>query len=156
MLFPEAVPEEQRFDLTDEDYRFLYRYMSQLPRETTYPDYASDTAENYYDSYSKFFLFGDSPDEIPDNIRIFNKIGMAYGYLTDNAYVVDFENNVEFMLTAVIHVNENQIYNDNKYEYDEIGLPFFTKLGQEVWRYEQQREREYVPDLSRFRVDYDR
>ena len=156
VLFPEAVPERQRFNLTDEDYRFLYRYMSQLPRETTYPDYARDTSENYYDSYSKFFLFGDNKGEISDNVRIFNKIGMAYGYLTDNAYVVDFDNNVEFMLTAVIHVNENQIYNDNQYEYDEIGLPFLSKLGQAVWQYEQQRERKYQPDLSRFRVDYDR
>ena len=156
VLFPEAVPEAQRFNLTDDDYQFLYRYLSQLPRETTYPDYASDTTEGYYDSYSKFFLFGDNKDKLNNNIRVFNKIGQAYGYLTDNAYVVDFENNVEFMLTAVIHVNENQIYNDNQYEYDEIGLPFFTRVGQGVWRYEQQRERKYQPDLSGFRVDYDR
>ena len=156
VLFPEAVPEQQRFNLTDEDYQFVYRYLSQLPRETTYPDYASDTTENYYDSYAKFFLFGDNKDEIGNDIRIFNKIGQAYGYLTDNAYVVDFENNVEFMLTAVIHVNENQIYNDNQYEYDEIGLPFLAKLGQAVLAYERQRERKGQPDLSRFRVDYDR
>ena len=171
VLFPEAVPEQQRFNLTDEDYQFVYRYLSQLPRETTYPDYASDTTENYYDSYAKFFLFGDNKDEIGNDIRIFNKIGQAYGYLTDNAYVVDFENNVEFMLTAVIHVNENQIYNDNQvglpffaklgqavlaYEYDEIGLPFLAKLGQAVLAYERQRQREMQPDLSRFRVNYDR
>ncbi|MGB3849144.1 MAG: serine hydrolase [Tunicatimonas sp.] len=156
VLFPEAVPEAQRFNLTDDDYRFVYRYMSQLPRETAYPNYASDTTEDYYDSYSKFFLFGDSKDEINDNVRIFNKIGQAYGYLTDNAYVVDFDNNVEFMLTAVIHVNKNQIYNDNEYEYDEVGLPFLAKLGQAVLDYERQRERKYQPDLRRFRVDYDR
>ncbi len=156
VLFPEAVPEQQRFNLTDEDYQFLYRYMSQLPRETRYPDYANDTTENYYDSYSKFFLFGDKKEEITDDIRVFNKIGQAYGYLTDDAYVVDRENNVEFMLTAVIQVNKNQIYNDNQYEYDEIGLPFLAKLGQAVLTYERKRERKYEPDLSRFRVDYDR
>lgn len=155
VLFPEAVPEAQRFNLTDEDYQFLYRYMSQLPRETAYPDYASDTTEDYYDSYSKFFLFGDNKNKIPNNIRVFNKIGMAYGYLTDDAYVVDFENNAEFMLTAVIHVNDNQIYNDNEYEYDKIGLPFLSKLGQAVLTYEQQRKRTYQPDFSRFRMDYD-
>ena len=156
VLFPEAVPEQQRFNLTDEDYQFLYRYMSQLPRETRYPDYANDTTENYYDSYSKFFLFGDNKEAVADSIRIFNKIGMAYGYLTDDAYVVDFENNVEFMLTAVVQVNENQIYNDGQYEYDEIGLPFLAKLGQAVLDYERQRAREHQPDLSKFRVDYDR
>ncbi len=69
VLFPEAVPEAQRFNLTDEDYQFLYRYMSQLPRETAYPDYASDTTEEYYDSYSKFFLFGDNKEAIADDVR---------------------------------------------------------------------------------------
>jgi hypothetical protein len=156
VLFPEAVPEAQRFNLTDDDYRFVYRYMSQLPRETAYPNYASDTTEDYYDSYSKFFLFGDRKDEINGNIRIFNKIGQAYGYLTDNAYVVDFDNNVEFMLTAVIHVNKNQIYNDNEYEYDEVGLPLFAQLGQAVLNYERQRQREHQPDLREFQVEYDR
>ena len=156
IIFPAGVPKSQRFDLTDEDYRFLYQYMSQLPRETSYPGYRADTTENYYDSFSKFFLFGDSQKKMPENIRIFNKIGMAYGYLIDNAYVVDFENNVEFLLTAVIYVNDNQIFNDDKYEYDEIGLPFLAKLGQAVLEYEQQRERTYPPDLSKFQVDYDR
>lgn len=156
VIFPEAVPEEERFDLTDEDYQFLYQYMSQLPRETTYPDYMADTTENYYDSYSKFFLFGDTRETIPSNIRIFNKIGMAYGFLTDNAYIVDFERNVEFMLTAVIYVNENQIFNDNVYEYDEIGLPFLSELGKAIFEYELTREKEYQPDLSKFKVPYDK
>ena len=156
IIFPEAVPEAQRFNLTDDDYRFLYRYMSQLPRETTYPDYEADTTENYYDSYSKFFLFGDSQEPITDNVRIFNKIGMAYGYLIDNAYVVDFDNNVEFLLTAVIHVNDNQIFNDDQYEYDEVGFPFLAELGRAVLAYERQRERSNAPDLSKFRVEYDR
>ena len=155
VLFPEAVPSSQRFSLTDEDYRFLYQYMSQLPRETSYPDYSDDTT-NYYDSYVKFFLFGDKQERMPDNIRIFNKIGMAYGYLTDNAYVVDFENNVEFLLTAVVYVNDNQIFNDDQYEYEETGLPFLAELGRAILAYEQQRERDYEPDLSKFQVEYDR
>lgn len=156
VIFPEAVPEEERFNLTEEDYQFLYQYMSQLPRETTYPDYMADTTDNYYDSYSKFFLFGDTQETIPSNIRIFNKIGMAYGFLTDNAYIVDFERNVEFMLTAVIYVNENQIFNDNVYEYDEIGLPFLSELGKAIFEYELAREKEYQPDLSKFEITYDK
>jgi len=153
VMFPEAVPQEARFNLTDEDYQLLYQYMSQLPGETTFPAY--DTPE-YYDSYSKFFMYGDSKESMPKHIRIFNKIGMAYGYLTDNAYIVDFENNVEFLLTAVIHVNENQIYNDGEYEYNEIGLPFLAQLGRKIYEYERQRERSHTPDLSRFKVTYDK
>ncbi len=155
VIFPEAVPEKQRFDLSEEDYDFLYQYMSQLPRETTFPDYKADTSENYYDSFSKFFIFGDKQENIPANIRIFNKIGMAYGFLIDNAYVADLENKVEFLLTAVIYVNENQIFNDNVYEYDEIGLPFLGELGRAVLEYEKGRKREHQPDLSKFEMNYD-
>jgi hypothetical protein len=64
---------------------------------------------------------------IPKNIRIFNKVGDAYGYLIDNAYIVDFENKVEFMLAAVINVNTDGVYNDGVYAYDSLGFPFFKK-----------------------------
>lgn len=155
VMFPESVPERKRFNLTNEDYKFLYQYMSQLPRETTYPDYSADSTK-YYDSYVKFFVYGDTRDSIPDNIRIFNKIGMAYGYLTDNAYIVDFEHQVEFFLTAVIYVNEDQIFNDDQYEYEEIGLPFMAALGQAVLAYEIDRNRNHKPDLRKFKVKYDK
>lgn len=153
VIFPESVPENQRFDLSSEDYEFLYQYMSQLPKETTFPNYAADSA--FYDSYSKFFLFGDTRETLPENIRIFNKIGMAYGFLTDNAYVVDFERNIEFMLTAVIYTNENEIFNDGVYEYDDIGLPFLAELGKAIFEFEIARERAHQPDLSKFKVTYD-
>ncbi|MEM8966853.1 MAG: serine hydrolase [Bacteroidota bacterium] len=156
VLFPNAVPEDQRFNLTEDDYQFLYCYMSQLPSETTFPNYAADTTENYYDSYAKFFLFGDTKESLPKNIRIFNKIGMAYGYLTDNAYVVDFESNTEFLLTAVIYVNENQILNDGVYEYDEVGIPFLADLGRAIFEYELARERPHLPDLSKYQSTYDK
>lgn len=156
VIFPEAVPEQKRFNLTEDDYRFLYQYMSQLPRETTYPDYSTDVIENYYDSYAKFFLYGNTKDTIPDNIRIFNKIGMAYGYLIDNAYIVDFNNKIEFFLTAIIYVNEDQIFNDDQYEYEELGLPFLAEVGQAIFEYELARERKYPPDLSKFKMTYDK
>jgi hypothetical protein len=56
----------------------------------------------------------------PSRMRVFNKVGDAYGYLIDDAYVVDFEAGVEFLLTAVIHVNADHVFNDDAYEYDEI------------------------------------
>ena len=33
---------------------------------------------------------------------------------------------------ATISVNENMIYNDDIYEYDEIGIPFLAALGRSV------------------------
>jgi Beta-lactamase enzyme family len=151
VLFPASVSATQRFDLRKEDYDFLYRYMSELPSESRYPRY--DTSE-YFDSYTKFFLFKSGKGKIPPNIRVFNKPGWSYGFLTDVAYIVDFEHNVEFMLSGVIYVNSDGILNDDKYEYDQVGYPFFKEVGEIVYQYELQRTRSVKPDLSRFRFSY--
>jgi len=134
VMYPELFDEGERFNLSENDYEFIRKYMSMLPKESECPKYCS---EDYWDSYVKFLMFGDNKDPIPDNIKIFNKVGDAYGYLTDNAYIVDEENYVEFFLSATLSVNKNQIYNDDKYEYDEIGLPFLAKLGQIIYEYEK-------------------
>ena len=150
IIFPESRPSELRFNLTNDDYKFLYKYMSMFPRESKHPSYDS----TYYDSYVKYFLFGDSHEPIKNNIRIFDKVGLAYGYLTDVAYIVDFENNVEFMLSAVILVNKDKIFNDDVYEYDGIGKPFLANLGRVIYNYELKRVKKYFPNLSKFKFDY--
>lgn len=150
-LFPMSVPVKQRFTLTKDDYQFLYQYLSQYPSETDYPKY--DTTQ-YYDSYVKFYFRNDT-HKMPDYVRVFNKVGWAYGFLIDVSYVVDFKNNVEFMLASTVYVNSNGILNDNVYEYESIGWPFLYELGQTIYRYELKRNRKYTPDLSQFRLHYD-
>ena len=152
VLFPNSVPANRRFDLRKEDYDFLYRYLSQYPSETDYPKY--DTGL-YYDSYVKFF-FKSGSHYIPGHIRVFNKVGWAYGCLTDVSYVADFKNRVEFILTATIYVNSDGVMNDNKYDYDSIGYPFMYKLGQCIYNYELKRSRKYKPDLSAFNIHYEK
>lgn len=152
VLFPEAVSAKSRFKLAPDDYRFLYQYMSQLPRETTHPFYDS----TFYDSYCKFLLVGDQKVSFPRSIRIFNKVGDAYGYMIDNAYVVDFERGVEFMLSAVISCNSDGVFNDDAYDYDKIGAPFLGNLGRVIFDYDAKRKRPRWPDLRKFQVKYDR
>lgn len=153
VLFPETVDAGSRFNLTDEEYAFIRKYMSQLPTETAYPPYSKDSY--YFDAYCKFLMYGNGRERIPDHIRIFNKVGDAYGYLIDNAYIVDFENGVEFMLSAVINTNTDGIYNDSKYDYDSLGYPFLKNLGQLVYEFERKRKRTVKPDLSKFVFTYD-
>lgn len=152
VLFPNSVPVGRRFQLSKNDYAFLYRYLSQYPSETDYPKY--DTGL-YYDSYVKFF-FKSGGHNIPNHVRVFNKVGWAYGCLTDVCYVADFKNRVEFMLTATIYVNSDGVMNDNKYDYDSIGYPFMYKLGQCLYNYELKRTRKYRPDLSGFNIRYEK
>lgn len=135
IIFPEAFPVEERFNLSKEQYNLLHSAMRTLPAETGYDP------EKYYDSYVKFFMFGDNTDPIPDHIKIYNKVGYAYGTLTDCAYIEDTENNVDFMLTATILVNGNGIFNDNTYQYDEIGVPFLAQLGREIYQIELSRKK---------------
>ncbi|MBC7829135.1 MAG: serine hydrolase [Chitinophagaceae bacterium] len=152
VMFPTSVPEKQRFDLSKDDYHFLHRYLSQYPSETSYPKYDDSV---YYDSYVKFF-FRDSTHKMPAHIRVFNKVGWAYGFLTDISYVTDFKNKVEYMLTATLYVNKDEVLNDNKYEYETTGWPFLNQLGQRIYQYELRRERKYKPDLSAFKIQYDK
>ncbi len=151
LFFPNEFP-EQSFNLSSQDYEFVYRYMSMYPSESEIKIY-QDTS-HYWDAYVKFLLFGSEKGELPENIRIFNKVGNAYGYVIDNAFIVDFDNGIEFVLSAVIHANENEIYNDGIYEYDEIAFPFMKKLGQKIYDYELGRERHFKPDLSKFQSLY--
>ena len=152
VMFPASVPKKQRFNLTNDDYDFLYRYLSQYPSETPYPKY--DTSL-FYDSYVKFF-FRDKSRQMPKHVRVFNKVGWSYGFLTDVSYVADFENQVEYMLTATVYVNSDEVLNDGKYDYDTIGYPFLNHLGQIIYQHELKRERKFKPNLSAFQVQYEK
>ncbi|WP_162533653.1 serine hydrolase [Dokdonia sp. Dokd-P16] len=133
LIAPEVFPEAERFDLTEESRTRLLSSMKALPREAKY------TSQKYYDSYVKFFMYGDSKDDIPSNIKIYNKVGYAYGTLTETAYIVDTENDIRFILSATILVNENAIFNDDTYEYENIGIPFLAQLGREIYKQEKER-----------------
>jgi hypothetical protein len=151
VLFPLSVPEKQRFDLQNNDRDFLLKFLSQYPSETDYPKYNDSI---FYDSYVKFF-FMDSTHSMPPHIRVFNKVGWAYGFLTDVSYVTDVKNKIEYMLSATIYVNKDEILNDDKYEFESVGQPFFNEAGKAFYNYELSRDRKYRPNLSAFKIKYD-
>ncbi|GAB5399675.1 MAG: hypothetical protein Aureis2KO_12600 [Aureisphaera sp.] len=133
IFFPEKFTKKFQFNLTGESMAFLKEQMYTVPRKNGYDE------SEYYDGYVKFFLFGDTKERIPEHIKIYNKVGYAYGTLTDTAYIVDEKEGVEFILSATILVNSNGIFNDDSYEYDEIGIPFLAALGREIHAYELQK-----------------
>ena len=137
IIFPENFKKEERFDLHQSDYNFLKYWMSRTSIEDN--NSSIKNRNKYWDSYSKFFIYGDKKGEMNDNIRISNKVGMAYGTLTDVAYVRDKINNIEFMLTATIIVNDNQTFNDDIYEYESKGIPFLSALGRQVLKLERNK-----------------
>ncbi len=153
LIFPNKVHAEQRFNLTEDDRRFVFKYMSQFPAESLSPSYSKP---EYPDAYCKFILYGGDTTDKPKNLRIFNKPGDAYGQMLDVAYVVDYDKKVEFFLSAVIYCNSDGILNDDKYDYDTIGKPFLKHLGETIYKYELGRERKIIPDFSNFIFQYDK
>ena len=153
LLFPASFEKKDRFKLSPEDYSFLYRYMSEYPTESKHPNYSADSTIG--PAYCKFLYYGgDSKANINPNVRIFTKVGDAYGFLLDNAYFVDFKNGVEFMLTATIYCNEDEIFNDDKYDYDTIGFPFYKHLGEVIYNYELARKKVNQPKLDYLKFSY--
>jgi hypothetical protein len=144
VVFPSSVSKQNRFNIPEEDRLFLLQYLSQYPSETNYPKYDSSV---FYDSYVKFF-FQDSTHTIPNHIRVFNKVGWAYGFITDVSYVLDTKNNIDYMLSATVYVNSDGVVNDSKYDEETIGFPFFKAIGAAFYNYELNRKRLYQPALQ--------
>lgn len=153
LMFPASFTKGEQFKLKAEDYTFLYRHMSQYPTESKYPSYQSDSTIG--PAYCKFLYYGgDKNAKINPDVRIFNKVGDAYGFLLDNAYFVDFKQGVEFMLTATIYCNEDEIFNDDKYDYDTVGFPFYKHLGEVIYNYELARKKVNQPNLDNLKFSY--
>ena len=148
ILFPESVPAPQRLRLTAPDYAFLRYYLHATPHESGFHPYAS---ARYFDAYKKYLYYGRKPEVAHQTaLRIYNIVGMSHGYLADVAYFADSLNQSEFLLSAVLYVNQDGIINDGAYEYDSIGLPFLAQLGRQIQQYEAQRPRRYRPNLTDF------
>jgi hypothetical protein len=142
VIYPEAIQQEKRFNIRKEDGDFLRRCMSMYPRESNNPEWKDTTV--YYDSFRKYFMFGESSANIDSSLRIFNKVGQAYGFMGDCAYIVDYKNNIEYFISAVIYGNKDEILNDGKYDYHTVGYPFFTRVGNLIYNYELNRSRNTV------------
>ncbi|TAD92393.1 MAG: hypothetical protein EAY75_02760 [Bacteroidetes bacterium] len=134
IMFPESQPKGSRLNLTPDDYAFLQTYMGMLPAESSSPSYDST---NYWPTYVKFLLMGSQKGAWPNsNLKIYNKVGDAYGFLIDAAYIENKADKVSFMLSAMLYCNADEILNDDKYDYDTVGLPFMKQLGQVLYDYE--------------------
>src|SRR5690606_25516203 len=95
LTFPESVPDSLQFCLAAEDYAFLYRELSRLPRQAGSVDDASGL---FHGLFAKLFIYGNHHEPISPHIRIINKAGWGEATMTDCAYIVDFEKDVEFIL----------------------------------------------------------
>lgn len=145
IIFNNYLNEDERLPISDTSRKFMIKYLGLYPKESVYPKY---DPKIYYDSFKKYFLYGSAVATIKqDSIRVINIVGRAYGFLIDCAYIVDFKNNVEYLLTGALYVNGRNTFGTGRYEYDNIGLPFLKELGWSIYTYERSRKKDYEPDL---------
>ncbi|MDZ4758094.1 MAG: serine hydrolase [Bacteroidota bacterium] len=153
LMFPDAFRKDKRFDLSEMDYRFLRKYMSMYAPESIDPVY--DSMKGNFNCIKKYLIYGQNKDTaVNKNLRIFNIVGFAYGFLVDVAYIIDLETNTEFMLSSAIYSNTTGVLNTGIYEYYTIGMPFLKRLGQDFLKMEQKRPKLYPPNLDYLKFDY--
>lgn len=126
---PDLLPAAQRLPLRDDDRRWLRELLSRRPAEFADPQWP---AADFPDWYAKYFLIGDGTQIWPEGVRIYDKVGQSYGWLSDVAYIEDAQSGATFFLAAVLAVDLDGTLNDGHYAYDEIGLPFLTALGRVI------------------------
>ena len=130
LIYPEITL--SKFNLNVEDYDFLRYWMSRFTYEDLGNKYISD--DRFFNSYNKFFIHGMDTILKSSDIRVYNKIGQAYGTSTDSAYIKNYKEDVEFFLTATIYTNKNEIMNDNIYEYGDTAIPFLSRLSKNLYK----------------------
>ncbi|MHC4377527.1 MAG: serine hydrolase [Planctomycetota bacterium] len=116
-------------NLTTEQRAFLLEAMAELPPDSADPVY---DPERYPDDFVKFLLPGLREVRDDGRWRIYNKVGLAYGFTVENAYVEDRTTGRGLFVAATLYTNPNEVLNDGVYGYDELAFPFYAGLGKVV------------------------
>ena len=130
LIYPDIS--SSTFNLNVEDYDFLRYWMSRFTYEDLGAKYIGDP--KLFNSFNKFFIYGNDTILSNADVRVYNKIGQAYGTSTDSAYIKNYKEDIEFFLTATIYTNKNEIINDDIYEYGDTAIPFLSRLSKALYK----------------------
>jgi hypothetical protein len=78
-------------------------------------------------SQTDFRLLAVGDRQWPSGLQVRNKVGWAFGYLSDTAHLKIGQS--ECVVSCVMYLNADGVLNDGRYEYDSIGRPFMAELG---------------------------
>jgi hypothetical protein len=123
------------FALAPADRRLLLEAMRSYAGDSANPVYSR---AEHPDEEVKPFLPGLERVVPRDRLEIYNKVGWAYGFSTDNAWIVDRQTGRSFFLAATLCTNEDGVLNDDVYEYSTVAWPFLADLAEaaarRLWR----------------------
>jgi hypothetical protein len=111
--------------------RFLVDTLGELPRESANPRYDPATTP---DHACKFVLRGARRVVPAEFLRVYDKIGRAYGFSVENAYLEDTRTGRGLFLAIVLYTNPDGILNDDRYAYEELAEPFLDDVAETIVR----------------------
>lgn len=115
------------FRVDDASRALMLEAMRQYPGDSQNPVYSRT---EYPDEWGKPFLPGLERVFPKDEWKVANKIGVAYGFTVDNAWIVNEKRKLSFFLAAVVYTNSDGVLNDNRYDYTTIAKPLFADLAE--------------------------
>jgi|GEM_PF-1273206 len=122
LMRPELVKQNQRFQMSERARQFLLTGMRLNPAESKY----SNSSEAKLDR-TFFRLLGVGDGQWPKDLVVENKVGWAYGFLSDMAHLK--QGNNECFVSCKMYLNRNGVLNDGQYEYESIGRPAMAEIG---------------------------
>lgn len=111
--------------LGEEDLRFLQGVMQLYTTESSSPSYDLDR------DWNKLFAPGVEKALGTEGVRICNKLGQAYGFTIDSAFIECSHSGRSFLLTAGVYTNKNNVFNDEVYEYEDAEK-FLAAIAEEL------------------------
>lgn len=117
--------------LSIEQRSFVVKALGELPRDSMNPRYDPVKVP---DHSCKFILRGVRKVIPAEHVRIYEKIGRAYGFSVENAYVEDTRTGRGFFLAIVLYTNPDGVLNDDQYAYEELADPFLDGVGEVITR----------------------
>jgi hypothetical protein len=132
VLFPDIATGCRGFPgLTVAQRAFLVQALGELPRESRNPRY---DPQQVPDHHCKLVLRG-VRDVVPaGHARVFDKIGRAYGFSIENAWIEDARTGRGFFLAIVLYTNPDGVMNDDAYAYDTVADPFLDGAARAIAR----------------------
>lgn len=64
-----------------------------------------------------------------EKVKVYGKSGRAYGFSVENVYIMSQRTGRGFFLACALYANDNDLLNDDNYEYMSVGTPFLARMG---------------------------
>jgi len=124
--------------LNSEYKHLIVNSLGLYPSECTNVNFKKE--EGYYDHCRKYLLLGTEDTPKDSCLRIYNKVGLAYGFLTDVAFIKNDCDSVSFFLSVSLYVNADNVVNDGKYDYEK-GMKMMKRIGELFYEEEKNKHK---------------